>query len=382
MKTQIDLLYLRPGEISNEALAAMIGESKMADLKRRFDHPDIRCFVIAHEGVSEGATKSGNAVWTEYLKQTIREVYRAIADGIPAFFRHAANPQHDRQPIGEVVGKQLKEDVDGQMYTVAAICIYPEWASLNLDVASMEAELVVDVDQYGNAKVAKIEDVNGVALSTSAIDQPGFANARLVASFQYFQNKKDDSMTLEEVKNWIKENAARVTDIFPITDIVRDPEVTKEIDARLQTKHEHARRLETKIADLEKGASEEKSTLLEQVKEYQKKLVSANAAGAITASLAEITDDKMRAVVKKKLDEAIPKVIADLDDPEKVAEVVKAHQAAILADIEEIKGIVTPAPEKTPPAPERKHRDGNAPGLQKPDTVINDNPLIPAHMNI
>jgi len=380
MKTSIDLLYLRPGEISKEEVAAIVGEKKMTALKAEYEHPDLRCFVIAHEGTAEGKlVDDSRTVILSYLKRTIRELYRAIQTGLPAFFRHTGGNNVDRLPIGEVVGKQLKEDANGDMYTLAVFLIYPEYKDLTLDIASVESNLVIDRDQYGNPEIVSVEEVSAVALSTSALEEPGFPNARLLAAFSYFADKKDHKMdlTLEQVKNWLSENAARPSDIFSVVEICRDAEVDKEINQRLQTKHEHARRLETKLADIEKERADEKSDLQKQIEDYQRRLIDATAAGMITTSLAEVEDAKMRGIVEKKLQAALPKALEGITDPDRVREAIKAQQAAVLAEIEELKTVLAPPPEEKPKPVDRKDRQpAPKPG---PDRVVDDNPLVPAH---
>jgi hypothetical protein len=61
---------------------------------------------------------------------------------------------------------------------------------LNLDVASIEANMDLDVDSKGNLVATDIQDVSAIALGNSEIETPGFAGATLLGQLQAFAKER------------------------------------------------------------------------------------------------------------------------------------------------------------------------------------------------
>lgn len=374
----IELQYMH-SEFTKEDVLNIVGESRMHKLKEQYPNPDIRMFVIAHEGVAEGMSTVGKKILL-YLKQTVQRVADAIGIGIPAYFQH--DKGHRRDQIGEVVGRKFVNDKH-MSYTVAAILVYPKWKELDLDIASMEAEIEIKDNEVYN-----VANVSAIALSNSRIDSPGFPHAKLVAAFEYFTStsgtttntgdKPEGSipMNLNDIKQWLTDNKTRVTDVFELDDIMQSPEVDKIVKRELQTKHEHARRVEDKLKRVEEEKNAELDRLLEQVKEYRGKIVEASSVNTLATALSKIEDPKMRGFVEQRAKDRIAGKVAEIDDPGKVEEFVQQSVDDVVKDLETMKEILG-LTETNPLQGERKPKVD----LKQPAGTSEDNegvnPLIP-----
>ncbi len=350
----IDLQYMR-SEFTKEDVLRIVGESRMRRLKEQYRNPDIRMFVIAHEGFAEGMSGIRKRILL-YMKQTVQRVADAIGIGIPAYFQHDKGRERDQ--IGEVVGRKFVNDKH-MSYTVAAILVYPDWKELDLDVASMEAEIEIKGEEVYN-----VRNVSAIALSNSHIDSPGFPHAKLVAAFEYFTStntgsgaetftstsgdptntgakpERPKTMNLNDIKQWLTDNKIRVTDVFELDEIMQNPEVDKVVKRELQTKHEHARRVEDKLKRVEEEKNKELDNLLEQVKEYRGKIVEASSVSTLATALNKIEDVKMRGYVEQRAKERIAGKIDGIDDPSKVEEFVQQSVDEVVKDLETMKEIL------------------------------------------
>jgi len=376
IKSTIEMFYTTDSFSKNDILD-IVGESRMNKLKEKYGTPDIRTFVIAHEGVAEGMSTMGKRILL-YMKQTVKRVADAIGIGIPAYFQHSKGQA--RNQIGEVVGRRFINDKN-MSYTVAAILIYPEWKEMDLDIASMEAEIEIKGDEVYN-----VSSVNAIALSNSNIDSPGFPHAKLVAAFEYFtstgvesttkgdESRRDDKMNLDEIRKWMKDNNVSVTDILSVEEILSIPSVDSEVKRLLQTKHEHARRLEEKLRRVEEEKNNELDGLLEQVKNYRSKIVEVSSVNTLQTELKSIENAKMREFIEQRAKDRILGQLDKIDDPSKVDEFVRAQVQDVVKDLNTIKELLS-ATETNPVKDVRKESKIAKPAKSNDDNDVN--PLIP-----
>lgn len=175
-------------EMAASDIAAMIPEAKLRELKVRDPRPLIKAFVVGHEGESRGTLIGIGNVVKRWFRTMVRKLHEKIGAGLQLFHGHAAgtNAHDGRLPIGEVVGKELRE-IDGRESVIVACYIKPEYKHLPIDVASVETNVQMSRAEDGTLDIVDVDDVTGIALGSSAVDTPGFAGATLLGQLQAFE---------------------------------------------------------------------------------------------------------------------------------------------------------------------------------------------------
>lgn len=223
MKFKARLLHMAATEIK-----AMIPPYYFDDIKRRDPKPLFKAFVVGQEGKAEAKWVGvGNIVKT-WFADAIGKMTRMIWPGLKLFHGHEeTNETEGRQEIGEVAGSRA-QTVDNKYSAVIAAYIYPEFKNLPLNIASVEVEIEsIDVD--GDVRAVDVKEITAIALGNSAVNKPGFPGATLLGELQAFANgqKKqgDETMTLEEIKEFIKTEGLDPSEIFGQEQILEDPVV-------------------------------------------------------------------------------------------------------------------------------------------------------------
>jgi len=146
-----------------------------------------------------------------WFSSAINKLWKKLQYGTKIFHGHNLDSSHaGRESIGEVVGKTVRT-VKDKMSAIAIAYIYPDYSKLPLDVASIEADIVVnpDINIQDDIHDVDVGEVTGIALSSSALETPGFAGATLLSQIQAFaktdkiednKDKGDVRMTLKEIK--------------------------------------------------------------------------------------------------------------------------------------------------------------------------------------
>lgn len=186
MKIRAKLLHM-----ANSEIKAMIPPYYFEDIKRRDPKPLFKAFVVGQEGQVEANWVGVGKVVKHWFKDAIGKLSKRIWSGLKLFHNHAETNDSDvtRPEIGEVAGSQTKT-IDGKFSTVIAAYIYPEYAKLPLDIASIEANIRIDnMDDNDEVHDVDIDDIVGIALGSSAFDKPGFPGATLLGQLQAFAEK-------------------------------------------------------------------------------------------------------------------------------------------------------------------------------------------------
>lgn len=173
-------------EMAADEIRRIVPETVIETIKRTDPDPLFRAYVVGHEGVSRGmAVDFGINVVKRWMKTAIKKLSDLMKPGIPVYHGHAADDT-GRISIGEIVGRTIK-NIKNKMSVVAVAYIKPEFRLMPLDVASIEADIVLTGDG-GNDSVydVDVQNVTGVALGNSAIERPGFANATLLTQLHAF----------------------------------------------------------------------------------------------------------------------------------------------------------------------------------------------------
>jgi hypothetical protein len=198
MKIRVALHCMASSEI-----AGMIPAETIAEIKKTDPNPLFRAYVVAHEGEARGNLVGYGNIVKKWYRAIVDKLHEKIEAGLQLFHGHGAtNDQTGRIPIGRVVGKALRE-IAGRWSSVVACYIEPASRRLNLDVASIEAEIDLDVDGKGNIIANDVNNVSAIALGNSEIETPGFAGATLLGQLQAFakeHEKENVKLSLRRIR--------------------------------------------------------------------------------------------------------------------------------------------------------------------------------------
>jgi hypothetical protein len=262
----------------------LVPASAYARIKAQDENPIFRAYVIGHEGEARPQALGKGQIISQWFKSAITKLYEKLMVGINIFHDHNLDNSHEgRTPIGELVGKALKT-VAGKLSALAIIYIRPEYKHLPLDVASIEADVDL-METSKNVYEVDVSEVTGIALGNSSVNRPGFPGATLLAQVQGFEkyhskfNKGSGKMeTVDEVREFIKVNKIKPTDLFSVDNLTEEPmvkEFFKDDKSRAVTAEwEHRTRTDKKLnemkADYEKQISDLKAINVKTAKEAAK----------------------------------------------------------------------------------------------------------------
>lgn len=234
--------------MANSEIMGMINQNVFQRIKNIDESPEIRVYVVGHEGTAKPNMVGAGQKIFQYFREAIQKLGDKLKDGVMAFHNHGigSNSHEGRDPVGELIGKSVKE-IGGKLSALAAVYIYPKHRSKNLDIASIEADVAYSVDKDGIAYVDDFETITGIALGDSRINKPAFPGATLLASMQAFQtergkfnhNNGGGRMTREELKAAIKEGNFSPSDFFNEGDLSSDSSVKRLTSKAEQTGYEH-----------------------------------------------------------------------------------------------------------------------------------------------
>src|SRR5690606_18354163 len=146
------------------------------------------------------------------------------------------------------------------------------------------------LDDDGHARVDDVEAVTGIALSSAAVDIPGFPGATLLGAMQAFAEnhpRKGATMTLEEIKKAIEENKLTPSKVFDVETLLADSVVADHVKTQVKAKVDnnegyYKRKLE-KLDELEK----ENQRLHEEVKTSKAQAIAMQSEKMLSALAAE-----------------------------------------------------------------------------------------------
>ena len=224
---------------ANEILS-MITPQTLERIRKSDPKPLFKAFVIGQEGEASANLVGVGKIVKTWFKDAIGKLSRRMYSGMPLFHGHAeTNSQDGRTPIGEVVGTSTL-DIGGKFSAFVATYIYPEYKNLPLDIASIEADITTD-GFNSEIHAINVEDVTAIALGNSAIESPGFPGATLLGAVQAFVNKNTIqaspeggdkmSITISEVKDFIKAEKVQPNDVFGRDQLIDDPIVKGFVEA-------------------------------------------------------------------------------------------------------------------------------------------------------
>ncbi len=264
------------------------------DIKKKDPLPLFKAFVVGGEGTWKPTLVGIGAVVQRWFKSAVQKIVALLDPWTPAFHLHATtNDQEGRAVIGRVVGRAEKE-IDGVASALAIIYILPEYQGLNLDIASIEA----DVDIVAGPGELPVKDVNvlaitGIALGNSAVNKPAYPGATLLAAIQAFDgNPKpipggNGKMTKEEIIAALKEQRLNPSDVFQPTQIIGDPIVVEHVKEKTVGEYAHRMRTDEAFQKATADWEKEKGALLQRAEKAEGVAIKVSAGEALKATLKE-----------------------------------------------------------------------------------------------
>ena len=289
------------GHVEHMAEADLLGfvdPVRLAALRQTDPHPEIRAYVIAHEGEAEGNLVGYGRAAIQYFGAIVRKIYDRLAAGTPIFRGHNSDNSHGgREAIGEVVGK-ARRMVDGREATVAAVYVKPEHRAEKLDVCSIEANIAFVAEGEGKARAVDVDDITGIALGDGEKETPGFPGAKLLAALQAFARDKGETMTKEEIIAAIKEAKLSPGDLFDEATLREDKTVASIVESETEKERGYGSRQSKKVEKLQQELSEKEANFEKQLAEAKGAAVRATSRGTLDALMTE-----------RKLDDAQKKFV-------------------------------------------------------------------------
>ena len=296
MKFLAKLQHMAASEIMNN-----IPHEIYQEIKERDPTPVFRAYAIGHEGEATGKQVGVGTVIKNWFSSAVKKIVSALQFGTKVFHGHNIDSSHEgRKPIGEIVGKAVSTIKD-KLNAIAITYIYPEYRNLPLDVASIEADINIDPTR-DSVEAIDVKGVTGLALGSSVIEKPGFADASLLSQIQAFANgrlqfKEGDKMpTLEEIKTFVSEEGISPSEIFGRDALIDDPVVMGYVKAEVKektTSEYHARKRNlSEFEEEKKKMDEEKKKLEDRVKELMAESAKIKAADLFSNKAKERKLDK------------------------------------------------------------------------------------------
>jgi len=337
MQRKIKILF---EELTPEEIASSIPADVMERIKRSDEHPIFKAFCIGHTGMSTGTIAPGIPISIAYFTQAIRQIAEKIKSGLPLFFGHPKQGR-ERERIGEVVARKYIE-TEGGARSIIIGYIHPAYQNKSLDIASIEGDIIFDLDEKGKAKVKKVENINGIALGSSLDGTlPGFPGATILGAFQAFQKNPDkgEIMTLAEIKEAIEGGGLTPSDLFGSDELLMDKTVKESITKAKLNAQGYGTRKEKELLDKQAEWAKEKETFEQEIT-TQKIQIAKHSVKPIFTEI--IGKRKLDAIQKRYIDKVMPGFVPKSAEPEEIKKEINEYLNGELAKFEDLKQIISP----------------------------------------
>ena len=344
MQRKIKILF---EELTPEEIASSIPSDVMGRIKRSDEHPIFKAFCVGHTGMCTGTLASlpGMFISVHYFTQAIRQIAEKIKSGLPLFFGHPKQGR-TREQVGEVVARKYIETEDGAKSIIIGY-IHPAYQNKSLDIASIEGDILFELDEKGQAKLKKVEGINGIALGSSLDGTlPGFPGATILGAFQAFQKNPDkgEIMTLAEIKDAIEAGDLSPSDLFNPDSLLLDKGVKAAIMAAKRDAQGYGTRKEKELLDKKEEWEKEKQ-MFEQEINTQKIEIAKHSVKPIFTEI--VSKRKLDATQTRYINKVMPGFVPKSAEPEEIKKEINEYLNGELAKFEDLKQIISPETPKT-----------------------------------
>ena len=248
-------IFIQASELSlsPEELKKMIPKEKLESLEGK---GILQAYLLAHEGTSHPKVLGEGQQELKWPRATIRQLVQKIKEGTKFFIHHNEDNSHDdRKSVGEVITSALR-DIKGKLSNIV-VGYFPDKGIVSeMDTCSMEA----DVDTSMENIVGDINEITGIALGNSDIDNPAFPGAIRLSTVQCFDKgdnknqKGDEQVTYDELKKGIRDLNVYPWQIFTLDDLKNDKVFGKlfEDNSTLKAENERLNKENKEVTDKSK----------------------------------------------------------------------------------------------------------------------------------
>jgi len=286
--------------MSEAEILDLVPPRVLSSIKAENHNPILKAFVVGGEGRWDPQLVGIGPVVQNWFKSAIQALANKLKIGTPVYNQHApTNDDSGRTAIGEIIATAVRK-IKEAAAAVAVTYIYPEFEGLKLDVASIEADVMVEGDgRRQDVEDDDILDVTGVALGNSAVNTPAFPGATLLATLQAFAESKrtpgGDEMTLDDLKKAISDGKYRPSDLFDGRALVEDPFIVGHVKEEKSNEFYARKRSESELADKIKKLEDENKAFKDQIQTLSGSALSIKAKDVFKTVLTErpkLNEDK------------------------------------------------------------------------------------------
>lgn len=351
--------------MADDDVLGMISPMTIEHIKKAKGDPAplFKAFRVGHEGEAQPNILGIGRTVQRWFQSAIEKLTDKLYLGTKVYHNHMpTNDEKGRSPIGEIVGKAMRH-IEGALSSVAVAYIYPQFRDLPLDVASIEADLLVPKDAAAfDVQDVDVLSITGVALGNSQLSKPAFPGATLLAQLQAFAENThpqgEKKMTLEEIRTAIQEGKFKPSDVFDPKVLSTDPLVVDIVKDETQNLRGYQLRKLREADDKITALEGEKKALSEKLVGHERATVKAKAKEVFDAIVAERPKLKDDPRLVKYVGRALDKGFEAKDEATLKADLNKfvddqvAEYADLMGDVKpDVKVTPTPDPNRTPTAP-------------------------------
>lgn len=306
-----------------------VPDSVLSRIKKDDPHPVFAMMNIGYEGESSGSVDlPENISWFKQLwpLKAVKQLVNFLTGSKkPNVYEFHTDDENERVAVGSVVSgfKEVVYDVTHAI-AVAYINNFNTRNRLEtgfLDICSLEATCeFMQTDNPFKYAVKNVKSLTGIALGSSSVETPGFAEASIIAVVENMKKKdelegkvknmEDTSkpITMGQVKVWIQDSKIRPDQLFTVQDLTAVEAVVSAIksdfEETLEKKENEVKDLKGKLEPFLKSQAGERaktavlgSKLLEKeekkIVEYISNVINVDATGLDDEGLQKKVDEEI-----------------------------------------------------------------------------------------
>ena len=232
-------------EMAADQVVGHIGRDRYETIKAGDPHPFFFGSSVAQTGISTGSIEGKGAAVKHWPPAAVAKLAQRMNESpAPVFLGHGGS---DRPRYGTVVSGIAE---NGEALAVGYIegstgsnkAVADRVRAGELDTNSIEADLVLQVNEDGSLVVEDVEAVTGLALGDSRFNKPGFAGARVLVAVQEFEDDEKDKnhnqeepVKLSEITAAIREGGFRPDQVFDKDSLLAADPVKSALEAERKT---------------------------------------------------------------------------------------------------------------------------------------------------
>ena len=187
MEKQLDIKIM--AHVSEMSATECLSPEILSNIKRTDPHPFLVVYDVGSEGISEGKVnnKKERKLWSFHAIKKLANKIRNGAVGV--IHGHNQVGQDTKKKLGRIVHAFTK-NIRNSLHTlaVAHVTDYDTIEKIKsgvFDVCSIEGNvLLAREDENSTWFIKDVEDIVNLAIGSSAVDNPGFAGAGVIATIQ------------------------------------------------------------------------------------------------------------------------------------------------------------------------------------------------------